>query len=660
MPAGPASTRSEAATIAPAMKRRFKLLAVLVGVPAVLVAAAAIVLPMLADSAHYKREVIALVKEQTGHELHIDGKVRLRILPRLRLTVTDIRLANPPRFSASNLVRLPWVAVDVQLLPLLGGRIAPSAIAVTGLRVNLERDQQGRGNWESATTVEQNSTGDQGGVSGAALAALAVGALTIRDATLHWRDHASGESFTVPAIDLHTGALRGGAGVDDVRLRVRLPGSDTSIETRGDATLSATGDTLVVPKLTTTFRDVGFAGMQFDGTLDTRLVVDFAQRRLNLDALRVSARGAGSEEQQVSVEITGELGFDLARLRLTESTLSAKIPAYSSSGINGNLDLKGILSGDLRAGAYAFEHMQGRGTLGGEAMADASVAFALGGALGADVERWSFSATALEIAGSVDDDGLPFRLMTDMDLSLRTQTLAATGMHLSIRDWRVDGAMTLRAGTSPPGVQGVLDVRVQDQPLAGSFGVSASEANTDGIHVRFDVVADLDIEDGGYALRGRNAVVLRAEVNPGSSDGSWHIDDLKVGARLTDTSFPDGELTIKLQADLEVDINDEILRSDNLRVTVDDSRIEGSVNVQRFDKPAVRVDLQADSIDADRYLLPVAGSAAGAARATPIGASIDAIRALDFTGEVRVQNLLLRGMQLKNVRLTAGGGVSGG
>jgi uncharacterized protein involved in outer membrane biogenesis len=386
------------------MKRRFKLLAVLVGVPAVLVAAAAIVLPMLADAAHYKREVIALVKEQTGHELHIDGKVRLRILPRLRLTVTDIRLANPPGFSASNLVRLPWVAVDVQLLPLLGGRIEPSAIAVTGLQVNLERDQQGRGNWESATTVEQRSAGDQGGVSGAALAALAVGALTIRDATLHWRDHASGESFTVPAIDLHTGALRGGEGVDDVRLRVRLPGSDTSIETRGDATLSTTGHILVVPKLTTTFRDVGVADIQFDGALDTRLVVDFAQRRLDLDALRVAARGAGSDEQQVSVEITGELGFDLARLRLTESTLSAKIPAYSSSGINGDLDLKGVLSGDLRAGTYAFERMQGSGTLAGEAMADANVAFALGGALGADVERWSFSATALEIAGSVDDD----------------------------------------------------------------------------------------------------------------------------------------------------------------------------------------------------------------------------------------------------------------
>ncbi len=58
------------------MRRRFKLLAVLIGVPAVLVAAAAIVLPMLADSVHYRREVIALVKERSGFDLRIDGDPR--------------------------------------------------------------------------------------------------------------------------------------------------------------------------------------------------------------------------------------------------------------------------------------------------------------------------------------------------------------------------------------------------------------------------------------------------------------------------------------------------------------------------------------------------------------------------------------------------------
>ena len=640
------------------MRRRYKLLAVLIALPAVLVLVAAIVLPMLADSRHYRREVIALVQEHTGHELHIDGRVRLRVLPHPSLTVTDIRLANPPGFSTSNFARLPWLAVDLKLLPLLGGRIEARAIVVTGLRLNLERDQRGRGNWESTTTAKQEPAGKPRAVATSPLAALAVGGLTLRDATVHWRDQANDETFTVPAIDLQTGALRGGEGIDDVRLQVRLRESDAVIEARGDVTLNATGDTVVMPNLTTTFHRFTVAGMQIDGTLSTRLTVDFAEQRLALDTLRVSVRGTGSNDRQIAGEIAAELGFDLARQRLTKSTLSVTVPAYSLSGVSGDLALKGVVSGNLRAGTYAFENVRGSGTMGGEALSDAHVAFAFGGALNADLERWKFSAPELEITGSVDGDGVPFRFMADLDVSPRTQTLAAAGMHLSVHDWRIDGDMTLRATASPAGVQGVLDLRVQDQPIAGSFAVTDSEANAGGFHARFDVVADLDIEDDGYALRGRSAVVLRAWVKPGSVDGAWQIDDVSLGARLADPSFPDGELTIKLQADLALNLNEESVRSDNLRVAIDDSRIVGSVNVRRFDKPAVRVDLQADTIDADRYLLPLA--AGGEARATAVGATVDAIRALEFAGEVRVHELTLGGMQLKDIRLTSGGAVNGG
>lgn len=642
------------------MRRRFKLLAVLIGVLVVVVVVAAIVLPMLIDSVHYRREAITLVKEHTGHDLRIDGKLRLHLFPRLRLTVTDIRLANPPGFSTPDLARLPWMAVELRLLPMLAGRIEVGAIDLSGLSLNLERDRDGRGNWESRTTAEQHSAGAQRAVTDTPLTAMAVGELNIRDATLHWRDRNSDEIITVSDINLKTGALRDGKGIDDVRVQMRLPDGDATIEVRGDARLSAAGQSLVMPKLTTTFRQLTIAGMQVDGTLSTRLTADFPARRMSLDTLRVSARASGSEDRRVVVEITTGLGFDLARQRLTESTVSAKVPAYSLSGITGDLELKGVLSGDLHAGTYAFERMQGRGTMTGEAMADSTVAFALGGTLNANPERRTYSAPGLEIAGSVDGDRLPFRFLADLDMSPRTRTLAATGMRLTIRDWRVDGAMTVRAAKSPPGVQGVLDLRVQDQALAGNFSISESATYAGGLDVRFDVVADIDIEEGGYALRGRNAVVLRTNVNPGPSDGWWQLADLNVGARLTDAAFPGGEITMRLQADLEANMNDEIVRSDNLRLAVDDSRIVGSVYVHHFGKPSVRVDLQADRIDADRYLPPVAAGATRPARETPIGASIKAIRALDFTGELRVEKLTLKGVQMRDVRLTASGVASDG
>ncbi|MEE9266276.1 MAG: AsmA family protein [Gammaproteobacteria bacterium] len=638
------------------MRRRFKLLAALIVVPAMLVLVAVIVLPMLVDSSHYKRQVIALVKERTGHDLHIDGDVRLRVFPGLRLTVSHIRLANPPGFSTSDLARLPWLMVDVKLLPLLAGRIEPHALDVVGLRLNLERDQRGRGNWQTTVAMAQDADTRQGTAADTLLATMAVGALDVRDATLHWRDQISNETITVSAITLQTGALQVGKGIDDVRLQATLLESGATIEARGDVTLSAAGRTLVIRKLETTFRELAIAGMRIDGTLNTRLTVDLAEQRLSLDTVRVSARGSGNENRQIAMEITTALEFDFLQRRLTESALSLKVPAYSLFGIDGDLVLKGVLSGDLRTATYTFEKMQGSGTMGGEALADSDVAFALGGTLNADLERRRILAPGLEIAGSVDGDRLPFRFIADLDMSQRARVLTATDMRLTLRDWQLDGAMTVRAAASPPGVQGVLDLRVQDQPLAGSFAVTESSQNSGGIDVRFDVVADLDIEGGGLALRGRSAVVLRAEVKPAPVDGPWQVGDLKLSARLTDASFPDGELTVKLRADLELDTDEETVHSNNLRVTIDDSHITGSVNVRNFDRPVVRFDLQADSIDADRYLLAVAAGSGGSDHATPVGASIDAIRALDFAGEVRVRKLTLKGVQLENVRFTSGGG----
>ncbi len=546
--------------------------------------------------------------------------------------------------------------VDLKLLPLLTGRIEPHAVDVVGLSVNLERDPRGRGNWQSSVAVEQDADARQGTTADTLLATMTVGELDVRDATLHWRDQISNETITVSAISLQTGALQVGKRIDDVRLQATLLENGATIEARGDVTLNAAGRALVIRKLATTFRELAIAGMRIDGTLDTRLTADFTEQRLTLDTLRVSARGSGSENRQIAMEITTALEFDFLQRRLTESALSLKVPAYSLFGIDGGLELKGVLSGDFRTATYTFEKMQGSGTMGGEALADSDVAFAWGGTLNADLERRNILAPGLEIAGSVDGDRLPFRFIAGLDMSQRARALTATGMRLTLRDWQLDGAMTVRAAASPPGVQGVLDLRVQDQPLAGSFAVTESSQNSGGIDVRFDVVADLDIEGGGLALRGRSAVVLRAEVKPAPADGTWQVGDLALGARLTDASFPDGELTVKLRADLEVDVGEEIVHSNNLHVTIDDSHITGSVNVRDFDRPAVRFDLQADTIDADRYLPPIAAGSGVSDHATPVGASIDAIRALDFTGEVRVQKLTLKGVQLENVRFTSGGG----
>lgn len=638
------------------MRRRFKLLAVLIGVPAVLVAAGAVIAPRLIDSEHYKREVVALVKEHTGHDLRIDGKVGLHVFPALSLTVTDVRLANPSGFSAASLARVPWLKVELKALPLLAGRVEPRAIGVTGLVVRLESDEDGRGNWEIRTAAGQDGATASAEAPGAALAALAVGGLNIRDAAIHWRGPAAGESFEVSAMDLRTGTLRGGKGIEDVRLQATFPQSGAVVEARGDVRLTQGGRVLAVPKLTVTFRAPTVGGLRVDGRLETALTAKLREQRLSLSGMRASANGSGDRDARLQVELAGDLEIDAAERRLMESTLSVKMPSYTVGGTEGDLAVQGVISGDLAAGKYTFHGMKGGGHAAGLAAGDPRIAFTLAGTLEADLDRRKLSTKGLAIAGGVGGDRLPFEFTGDLEFSADAGTLTATNMDLRLDDWAIDGGVTLRATPSPPGMQGVLDVRVQGRPLAGSFAVLTSTRHAGAMDVRADVVAGLDIETDAIALRGPSAVVLRAEVTPGEGNRPLHVGGLELGVRLKDAGLPGGELTVKLGADVDVDVQNESVGTDNLRMSVDDSQIEGSVHIRGFDAPAIRVDLQADAIDADRLRLPVAAPVGGSTRRNSMKTPIEAIRALDFAGAVRVKKLTVNGVVMENVRLTSGGG----
>lgn len=655
MPAAPASTKSEAAGVTPAMRRRFKLLAVLIGVLALLVALAALVVPRLIDSDQYKVDVIALVAEHTGYSLHMDGPVRLHLIPRLQLTVTDLRVSSPPGFETKDLARLPWMAVQLKFLPLLMGRIEVGTIDVRGLRINLERNREGNSNWEVTPSKTRARGGNALPTVAAPLAAVTLGELDMRDASLHWHDQASNQSIVLTAIDVHTGALHEGGRIDDVRLAATLLDGGTHLRAHGDAVLAAGGRSLQMPALEISVRGASIAGMQMESTLAARLTADFDTKRVLLEAAHLSSQLAGSDGQRLDLKLTTALEIDVARARIVQSTVVLEVPAYALSGASGALALNGVLSGDLSAGTYTVDRLRGHGTVSAAASGETGAAFAFEGSLAMDMETQKLRASGLTIAGSVDGDGLPFHLDADLELSPPARTLTASRMQLALGDWRLAGGLTLRALDAPRGLQGVLDVQVRDQGLAGSF--SATAAGGGGIDVGFDVVADLDLKGSGYTWKGRNAVVLRTTVEP--SDGLWRARDLHLRARLVDKSIRGGALDADVRADMEVNIDKASVHADNLRASVDDSHLTGSVRVSGVQDPAIRIDLEADSIDADRYLLPAEASGAPP-RATPLGVSIEALRALDLSGELRVGTLTFKGVRMQDVRFTAGGAASGG
>ncbi len=95
----------------------------------------------------------------------------------------------------------------------------------------------------------------------------------------------------------------------------------------------------------------------------------------------------------------------------------------------------------------------------------------------------------------------------------------------------------------------------------------------------------------------------------------------------------------------------EVLRLDDLEARVDDARVTGAITVSSFDPPALWFDLDADTLDLDRYATVGDGTAPGAAPS--------ALRTAWLGGRLRVARVRSGGLEIEELELpfTLQGGV---
>jgi AsmA protein len=139
-----------------------KKLLIALGVVTVLLVGAVLALPALVPADKIKDEVVAGVKSATGRDLSIQGKVSVSVFPALSVQVGNVALANPPGYSAKDLIRLGAVDVRLKLLPLLGGRIEVDSFVLVDPVIALETDRQGKGNWVFDTPAAKPATKTEG------------------------------------------------------------------------------------------------------------------------------------------------------------------------------------------------------------------------------------------------------------------------------------------------------------------------------------------------------------------------------------------------------------------------------------------------------------------------------------------------------------------
>jgi AsmA protein len=237
------------------MNRALKIVAIVVGAIVALMVVLAIALTLLVDPNKYKGTIIQAVKDKTGRELKIDGKIGLSFFPWLGVEAKGLALGNAPGFGPEPFAKLESFGVKVKVLPLLRGQVAVDTVVLTGFDLALARNARGVTNWDdllASAKAEPKPKPAEAPAPAAALPALAVNGIEIRKANLSWHDQASGARYALRNLEVTTGALAPKQPVD-LALGFDMEAGKPPLRTRVDLKTRASFDpeqqSLDVPSL---------------------------------------------------------------------------------------------------------------------------------------------------------------------------------------------------------------------------------------------------------------------------------------------------------------------------------------------------------------------------------------------------------------------------
>ncbi len=329
--------------------RVVKIVAWLLGLAVTAVVVAAIAVALFIDPNDYKDEVARAVRDATGRELEIRGDIELSLFPWLGLETGAVTLANPPGFGDEPMLSIDHAAVRLRLLPLLGREIEADTVVITGLRLRLITDAEGRSNWADLTGAggEPDGGGSAAGSSAAVAGALAIQGIDISDGLIVWDDRASGVRYEVADLDINTGAIRPDSPIP-IAVELRFTGSDVpeltlaarteafvelaarsgrlenlTAQLGGAVAANLTADAIDMAHETRTLgaRGVALRAEQAYGTVG----VDVPELDMDLDALAAAARRVSASLQGESIDVRvalEALDVDLAQGTLTGRTMT--------------------------------------------------------------------------------------------------------------------------------------------------------------------------------------------------------------------------------------------------------------------------------------------------------------------------------------------------
>ena len=252
-----------------------------------------IALPHLVDPNNYKDAITRLVKEKTGRDLTIKGKIGLSFFPWLGVQFGQLELSNAPGFGPKPFAQTDTAGVKVKLLPLFKKQVVVDEILLKGLQLNLAKNRNGKTNWDdlTANTASNNSPAPappSGGKSQFAMNGFSVAGVDIAQANVVWQDQAAGTTTAVHNFSLKTGSISAEKPVDlksAFDLESGKPATQTHVDIKGQLKYDLNNQSLQISNL-----NLEAAGLTLKADITGQHILDAPQFSGNLTLPPFNAR----------------------------------------------------------------------------------------------------------------------------------------------------------------------------------------------------------------------------------------------------------------------------------------------------------------------------------------------------------------------------------
>ncbi len=317
------------------------------------------------DPNDYKEQIQQAARDKANVELTLGGDIGWSLFPWLGIELKDVGVA-PLEQPDQLLAEVGSMGLGVEVLPLLRRQLRMSDVILDSVTLNLVRDQNGVGNWESIGVTEdavqegEPTPIDESEDTAARELDVAIESVRITNASVRYIDEQAGQSLIMEDVNLSTGALIEGQPfdveflglmiVDDPALRVRIDMEAVALFDLDQRRYELDALDLQVDASGTPFsgRAVNMH-LQGDGVLDlTQQIAELTQLRMTIADMRATGQLQASQLDS-DMQITGNLDVAEFNGRNFITSLGHDVPETSDPRALEKVALSARLAGSANS-----------------------------------------------------------------------------------------------------------------------------------------------------------------------------------------------------------------------------------------------------------------------------------------------------------------------